>query len=127
MRVNRSIPNATVIPELSYADPGAAAEWLCAAFGFTVRLRIGNHRVQMNAGDGAMVAVERPGAMGSILMRVDDVTAHHQRATGHGAKVIHPLQDYPYGERQYTAEDCGGHRWTFSQTLADVDPADWLR
>ncbi len=30
-----------------------------------------------------------------------------------------------YGERQYNAEDPWGHQWTFSQTLADVDPADW--
>jgi hypothetical protein len=25
----------------------------------------------------------------------------------------------------FTAEDPGGHRWTFSQTVADVDPRDW--
>jgi uncharacterized glyoxalase superfamily protein PhnB len=30
-----------------------------------------------------------------------------------------------YGERQYSAEDPWGHRWTFSQTVADVDPRDW--
>jgi len=33
--------------------------------------------------------------------------------------------DHPYGERQYSAEDPAGHRWTFSQTIADVDPTDW--
>jgi hypothetical protein len=33
--------------------------------------------------------------------------------------------DYPYGERQYTAEDLGGHRWTFSQSIADVAPEEW--
>ena len=32
--------------------------------------------------------------------------------------------DFPYGERQYEAEDPAGHRWTFSETLADVDPGD---
>jgi len=36
-----------------------------------------------------------------------------------------PPTDYPYGERQYSAEDLGGHRWTFSQSIADVDPASW--
>ncbi len=39
--------------------------------------------------------------------------------------ALNPPTDYPYGERQYTAEDLGGHRWTFSQSLADADPADW--
>jgi hypothetical protein len=33
--------------------------------------------------------------------------------------------DYPLGERQYTAEDPGGHRWTFSESTSDVDPASW--
>jgi hypothetical protein len=32
---------------------------------------------------------------------------------------------YPYGERQYTAEDLAGHRWTFTQAIADVAPEDW--
>jgi uncharacterized glyoxalase superfamily protein PhnB len=34
-------------------------------------------------------------------------------------------RDYPYGERQYSAVDVGGHHWTFSESIADVDPADW--
>jgi uncharacterized glyoxalase superfamily protein PhnB len=39
---------------------------------------------------------------------------------GHGPPV-----DYPYGERQYSAVDPGGHVWTFSESIADVDPASW--
>lgn len=31
----------------------------------------------------------------------------------------------PFGVRQYTAKDIGGHWWTFSQNIRDVDPADW--
>ena len=27
-------------------------------------------------------------------------------------------------ERQYSAEDPGGHIWTFSESIADVDPAE---
>jgi uncharacterized glyoxalase superfamily protein PhnB len=38
---------------------------------------------------------------------------------------VSPPTDYPYGERQCTVEDLGGHHWTFSQSIADVDPADW--
>jgi len=34
-----------------------------------------------------------------------------------------PPTAYPYGERQYTAEESAGHRWTFSQSIGDVDPA----
>lgn len=36
-----------------------------------------------------------------------------------------PPTDFPYGERQYSAEDVGGHGWTFSQSIADVDPSIW--
>jgi uncharacterized glyoxalase superfamily protein PhnB len=28
-------------------------------------------------------------------------------------------------ERQYTVEDLGGHRWTFSQSTADFSPEEW--
>ena len=33
--------------------------------------------------------------------------------------------DFPYGERQYAAEDPFAHRWTFTETLADVAPEAW--
>lgn len=126
---NRSVPTASVIPELAYADVLAASEWICAAFGFTERLRIGSHRVQLVYGDGALIAIERAhapeGARSSVLVRVEDVDAHHERATAHGATIVREPADYPYGERQYTAEDPGGHQWTFSESIADVDPASW--
>jgi uncharacterized glyoxalase superfamily protein PhnB len=131
MKKNRSIPFCTVIPELAYPDVAAAADWLCAAFGFTVRLRIANHRVQLNVGsDGAVVVTELRGNGGadfahSVLVRVEDVHAHHDRAKAHGAEIIRSPQEYPYGERQYSAQDPGGHVWTFTQSIADVDPGDW--
>jgi uncharacterized glyoxalase superfamily protein PhnB len=45
--VNRSVPRAFVIPVLTYEDVAEASEWLCRAFGFKERLRVGNHRVQL--------------------------------------------------------------------------------
>jgi len=45
MLSNRSVPPGTAMPVLSYPDVGAAADWLCKAFGLTVRLRIANHRI----------------------------------------------------------------------------------
>jgi uncharacterized glyoxalase superfamily protein PhnB len=127
---NRSMPRSTVIPELGYRDVAAAGEWLCRAFGFTRRLRIGAHRLQLNAGDGALVltAMDPSGAIGashSVMIRVEDVDAHHHRAVIEGATIVRPPQDHPYGERQYTAADPAGRRWTFSQSIADVDPASW--
>lgn len=127
MRANRSIPRCTVIPELPYQDVGEAMAWLCDTFGFTLRLRIANHRAQLNVGDGAVVLTERGAgeATSAVMIRVDDVNSHHERARQHGARILRPPADYPYGERQYTVEDLGGHYWTFSQSIADVDPNEW--
>lgn len=127
---NRSIPASTVMPVLNYPDVREAAEWLCRAFGFKERLRIADHRIQLTFGDGAVVAAEgaksSPGdRTHSVLVRVADADAHCDRARQAGAVIVNPPTDYPYGERQYTAEDLGGHRWTFSQTIADADPASW--
>jgi uncharacterized glyoxalase superfamily protein PhnB len=126
MTVNRSMPPGVIIPELPYDDVRAAAAWLSQAFGFKERLRIGNHRCQLSFGEASVVAIERkePG-ISSILVHVDDVDSHHARAKESGARIINPPTDYPFGERQYTATDIGGHRWTFSQTIADVDPGTW--
>lgn len=143
MLVNRSVPQSTVIPELSYPDVGEAVDWLCAAFDFTLRLRIGNHRAQLNVGDGAIVVTERrfseeshspksvepPPHKGeithSVMVRVKDANHHYEHATKHGARVLRPPTDHPFGERQYTVEDLGGHRWTFTQSIADVAPEEW--
>ena len=123
---NRSVPTATVIPMLSYPEVFEAAEWLRNAFGFRVRLRIGGHRAQLVYGDGAVILTQgdRP-PPSSVFVRVEDADAHHARAAGAGALVVSEPADYPYGERQYTVQDPAGHRWTFSQSVADVDPASW--
>jgi uncharacterized glyoxalase superfamily protein PhnB len=124
---NRSMPPGAVIPELPYPDIGEAVAWLCGAFGFTERLRIADHRSQILVGAGSVVAVEARPSFGpsSIMVRVADVDAHYRRAVGYGARVSGPPTSYPYGERQYNAQDLAGHYWTFSQSVADVDPADW--
>jgi uncharacterized glyoxalase superfamily protein PhnB len=123
---NRSRPPATVIPEVPYPDVRAAAKWLCDAFGFRERLRIFDHRIQMTVGDGNVVVTDSPVlAPVRVMVRVLDADAHAARAEKAGAKIVNPPTDQPFGERQYTAEDFAGHRWTFSQTIADVDPTTW--
>lgn len=133
MLSNRSIPAVTVIPVLAYPDVNKAAAWLCDAFGFTVRLRIGNHRVQLNVGDGAVIVREmRPNELNAVLglgcsvtIRVEDADAHCNRARGKGAQITESPVTHPYGERQYNAVDFAGHSWTFSQSMVDVHPSDW--
>jgi uncharacterized glyoxalase superfamily protein PhnB len=130
MLSNRSMPRSTVIPEIPYPDVIAATEWLCDAFGFTLRIGMGAHRAQLNIGDGAVVLTQhladdadRP--RGSLLVRVEDVDRHFERAKKFGVRILREPANYPYGERQYSAEDFAGHHWDFSQSIADIDPKDW--
>jgi uncharacterized glyoxalase superfamily protein PhnB len=133
MLSNRSMPRATVIPVIAYPDVNQAAAWLCDAFGFSVRLRIGNHRVQLNVGDGAVIVREMrpnevdapPGTGYSVTIRVEDADAHCNRARNHGARITQDPVTHAYGERQYNAVDFAGHSWTFSQSVADAEPDTW--
>jgi uncharacterized glyoxalase superfamily protein PhnB len=143
MLSNRTMPPCVVIPELVYDDVRVASRWLCDAFGFTVRWIAGGHRAQLGYGShGAVVLTEARAGWRSdeeimlrppradevshaVLVRVEDVDAHHARAVEHGARVVHAPADFPYGERQYAALDFAGHRWTFTQSIADVSPEDW--
>lgn len=138
---NRSMPNSVVIPVLNYPDVREAVDWLCRVFGFSERLRIADHRAQLAFGKGEIViaagsAPRAPedfemsdsGSMPanhSIMVRVFDVDTHYDRARRAGAQIINPPTDYPYGERQYSATDIGGHLWTFSESTRDVDPKSW--
>ena len=128
MRSNRSVPPCPVIPVLQYPDPGVAAEWLSKAFGFTIRLRIANHRIQMRAGEGCFTIWEgntAPNHSVIVQVRIEDALAHCERSRRAGARILTEPTDHMYGERQYNAEDFHGHRWGFTETTADVDPESW--
>lgn len=122
------MPRSTVLPELAYPDIGDAIERLCEAFGFTLRIRIANHRAQLNVGDGAVILIEanpNVSLKAAVMVRVDDVNSHCEHARQRGVNIVREPTDYPYGERQYNAQDFAGHHWCFSQSIADVDPRNW--
>lgn len=129
MLSNRSMPRSTVIPELAYPDIGEAIDWLCKVFGFTLRIRMGDHRAQLNVGDGgAVVLIEQARDVSlrtAVMVRVEDVNAHYEQVRRSGAKILREPRDYPYGERQYNVEDFAAHHWCFSQSIADIDPREW--
>jgi len=131
---NRSVQDVMVVPVLHYPDVAEAAAWLCRAFGFSERLRIGDHRIQLDIAGGAaaVIVAQRPGPAPacphpchSIMVRITDIDRHYQQALASNARSLSQPFNYQFGERQYSVADLGGHIWTFSQTTADVDPAAW--
>ena len=128
MLTNRSIPRSAVLPELAYPDIGEAIARLCETFGFTLRIRMGGHRAQLNVGDGAVILIEPDRGVSkscAVMVRVEDVDSHYQRARRSGVRILREPTDFPYGERQYNVEDFAGHHWCFTQSIADIDPREW--
>jgi uncharacterized glyoxalase superfamily protein PhnB len=53
----------------------------------------------------------------AVMVRVEDVNDHDERARRSGMRIVREPNDYPYGERQYNVEDFAGHFWCFSQSI----------
>jgi uncharacterized glyoxalase superfamily protein PhnB len=130
---------------LYYNDAHEAIDWLCRAFGFEVRLKVENaageiEHSELVFGDGLVMVGESrpakrdkfpymrsPGEVGgantqNMMVYVDDVEAHCDRARKAGAKIDRELETHDYGEdywsdRGYGCEDIGGHHWWFMQRL----------
>ena len=145
MVVNRSAAPGPITPHLVYADVGLAIDWLCQTFGFVERFRYGPDGnlagAQLAVGAGAVFLVgPRQGqspewgdqatfqpprlheVTHAVSVQVADVDQHYAHTRACGAHIFGPPETYPFGERQYTVTDLGGHRWTFSQSVADTVP-----
>ena len=135
-----------VIPMLAYENGAAAIDWLVEAFGFEERERWADddgtivHAELVIGGESIMLATptpdyvspkrmrelsaearkmfEVPYVIDGVLVEVDDVDAHFERAKAAGASILSEPEDAPdVGVRHYRVEDLEGHRWMFSQDL----------
>jgi uncharacterized glyoxalase superfamily protein PhnB len=136
---NRSAPRASVVPVLVYQDVGKAVEWLCDTLGFKERLRhvmqnggvthaqldVGECAIMLGRQGGEFRAPFQPEVSQYVIVHIADVNAHFERVRQAGARILNGPADMPFGERQYTVEDPEGHRWTFSESVADVAPEAW--
>lgn len=118
---------STLFPALKYDDAAAAVGWLQKAFGFQehvvhknsdggiahAELKMGNAMIMFGSTGKHDPAnpwsTERLG----IYMMVPDIDTHYARAKAAGADIVRPLADTPYGAREYSARDSGGHLWSF--------------
>jgi uncharacterized glyoxalase superfamily protein PhnB len=135
-----------MIPMLTYEDVGAAADWLCSAFGFRPsgeQYRDEEGRVthaELAYGDGEVMLgfastdyrsprrhaqeceqaakwLDNPYVVDGVLVQVEDLDGHLERARSAGAEILRGPDDQPFG-RLYTAADVEGHRWMFVQPPA---------
>ena len=125
---------ATIVPSLRYRDAPAAVEWLCKAFGFEKHLVVPDEdgtiaHAQLVFGNGMiMLGSARDDEFGrlqqpldapdnpvsqSVYAIVNDVDAHHARASAAGARVVMPPEDQDYGGRLYACRDPEGNLWNF--------------
>lgn len=129
---------------LYYEDPARAIDWLCRAFGFTVRIKIddpegGIVHSELEFGEGLIMVAgakkdhpewgyrRSPGQIGgantqNMMLYVDDVEAHCVQARAAGARIVTEPATTDYGEeywtdRGYEAEDHEGHHWWFTERL----------
>ena len=127
-----------------YQDAGRMIDWLCDAFGFELRLKVEGDDGRIEHSELAygeavlMVGSERRGTRWGVdmvsprsldgantqglMLYVDDVDAHCQRARAAGARIVDEPSVHDYGEdywadRSYGALDPEGHLWWFSQRL----------
>ena len=135
-----STGSQTVIPMISYEDGVAALEWLVKAFGFRERTRMCDPsgrlmHGELEIGDNVIMiaaptpdyespkrhreSCERakkwsstPWIIDGVLVLVEDLDVHFQRAKASGAQILSEIEEGPPG-RRYRAEDLEGHRWFF--------------
>lgn len=124
--------HSTVIPGHRYRNAPAAIDWLCKVFGFErnavyegetgtiahAELTLGGGMIMLGSckDDEVGKGFKSPDELGGIETRsiyivIPDVDAAHARAVAAGAVIIRPLQDTPYGSREFGVRDPEGHTW----------------
>jgi uncharacterized glyoxalase superfamily protein PhnB len=124
---------STIMPTLRYRNAPAAIDWLCNVFGFTRHAvysnsdgTIGHAELTLNGGMIMLGTVKddeygrnfvEPSAAGgretrSAYIVVDNADEVFQRAQAAGAVVMRPVQDTPYGSREFSVKDPEGHSWS---------------
>jgi uncharacterized glyoxalase superfamily protein PhnB len=73
------------------------------------------HRVTPDHGLNSQAKL--PAASSGLVVHVDDVDAHYERAHAFGAAIESEPRGQPYGQREYGVRDPEGHRWWFATPI----------
>ncbi|MFM9377683.1 VOC family protein [Gordonia sp. VNK21] len=102
--------------------------YLTEVFGFVLTARyeddgkVAHAELRWPEGSGGVMLGDRrrdgetwtpqPGAQGCYVVTADP-DALCERITGHGAEIIAPIADTPYGSREFAVKDPEGNLWSF--------------
>lgn len=124
---------STIMPTLRYRDALAAIDWLCSVLGFAPHAvypgpdnTVGHAELTLNGGmimlgshkdDDYGKGFKSPGELGGFETRssyviVPDADAVYARAQEAKAEVMRPIQDTPYGSREFSIKDPEGNSWS---------------
>jgi len=127
---------------IAYENGAAAMDWLARVFGFREQLRMMDNEGRLAHGEmetehglimlatpspqyeaprhhrehceAARKWFNVPWVIDGVLVYVDNIDQHLERAKREGATILSELEeDFP--GRRYRAEDLEGHRWMFMQ------------
>ena len=120
-------------PMLSLRGAARASEWYQQAFGANETSRSvspdGRIVAMLEIGDAQFGVVDEATAVGNlspetlggtsvrVMLHVADPDAVAQRAVDHGAELLFPVEDQPYGMRQGRIRDPYGHHWLIGRPL----------
>jgi PhnB protein len=134
----------TITPYLVIKGAAAAIDFYKQALGATELLRMPQDdgrigHAELKIGDSVIMLADEypemqtvgPKTLGNtsvgLLVYVADADASFEKAVSLGAKVLKPLADQFYGDRNGTVEDPFGHKWTIGTHLEDVTPEEMQR
>jgi uncharacterized glyoxalase superfamily protein PhnB len=124
---------STIMIGHRYRNAPAAIDWLCQAFGFErhavyegpngtighAELTLGGGMIMLGStkDDEYGRAFKTPEELGGIETRsayivVPDADVAYARAVAAGGVVVRPLQDTPYGSREFGVKDPEGYGWS---------------
>jgi uncharacterized glyoxalase superfamily protein PhnB len=122
-----------IIPAHRYRNAPAAIDWLCKVLGFErhvvyegengaiahAELSLGNGIFMLGTGkdDEIGQSFKSPQDLGgmetcAIYLVVPNADEVHARAVAANATIVRPLQDTPYGSREFAVKDPEGHTWS---------------
>jgi len=132
----------SITPYLSIEGAAAAIDFYRRAFGATELFRMptpsgGIGHAEIKIGDSTLMLADpceeaggfrSPRSLGGspvgLHFYVEDVDRVFAQAVAAGAKIIQPLEDRFYGDRNGTLEDPFGHLWFLSTHKEDLTPEE---